>query len=111
MSDELLALENAATELREQGKHQEAAEKLQQILAQDESFVRAHLALAVAYHHLQDYDQAIKHAERAVELEPNEPFNYSALSITYKRALDHTRDPTLIEKAELAMERGRMAGQ
>ena len=108
MSEELIKLENEATQLREQGKFQEAVEKLQAILEQDEQFVRAHLALAVAYHHLQDYDNAIKHAERATEIEPDDPFNFSALSITYKRALDHTRDPSFIEKAEVAMEKSRM---
>jgi len=102
MSDELLELETAASALKGEGKFQEAIDKLNELLAIDQSFVRAHLALSVLYHETKDYDNSVKHAEQVVELEPDDSFNFSALSITYQRAFEHTRDPAFIEKAELA---------
>ena len=46
-------------------------------------------------------------AEKAVELEPGDPFNYSALSVTCQRAFEGTKDPIYIQKAEDAMARSR----
>jgi tetratricopeptide (TPR) repeat protein len=102
-------LENAADALRAAGKHEEAISKLQEILAMDESFVRAHLGLAVLYHLIGDYDHSVLHGERAVELEPGDSFNVAALSITYQRALTATGDLRFKEKAEemLARNHGR----
>ena len=103
---ELLDLEREAESLREEGKYEEAIEKLKQLLEKDQSFVRAHLALAVIYHHTGDYERSVTHGEKAVELEPDDAFNYAALSITYQRAFEGTRDPIYIEKAESARDRG-----
>lgn len=107
MSDEVLQLENEASALREEGKLEEAIEKLKTLLEHDQKFVRAHLALAVLYHNVKDYEKSVYHAEQAVEIEPSDSFNYSALSISYQRAFEHTRDPAYIEKAELAMAKSR----
>ena len=82
------------------GKNEEAIAKLIEALEKDESFVRAHLALSVLYHKLADYEKSVAHAERAVELEPNDAFNVAALSVTYQRAFEGTRDPIYIQKAE-----------
>ena len=106
MSEEkVLTLEDEAERLREDGKYQEAIAKLQELLEIDESFVRAHLALAVLFHLTAKYEDSVKHGERAVELEPEDPFNHSALSITYQRAFEGTRDPEFIQKAEAARDR------
>lgn len=103
---EVLDLEREAEALREEGKYDAAIEKLKQLLEKDESFVRAHLALAVVYHHTGDYERSVHHGEKAVELEPTDAFNYAALSITYQRAFEATRDPIYIQKAESARDRG-----
>ena len=73
----------------------------------DEQFVRGHLALAVLYHQTKNYPLACKHAERACELEPTDSFNFAALSVTYQRAFEGTRDQNYIQKAEMAMARSR----
>lgn len=96
----IIELEKQADELREQGKYQEAVDKLHELLQLDEKFVRAHLGLAVLYHHLNDYEKSVMHGEKVVELEPNDSFNIAALSITYQRALAATGDLTYKEKAE-----------
>lgn len=93
-------LESEATVLRNEGKYEEAIEKLKQALELDANFVLAHLGLAVLYHNIGDWANSVLHGEKAVEIEPEDQFNYSALSVTYQRAFEGTRDTTYIEKAE-----------
>jgi len=107
MNEELLKLENEAEQLKNDGKHQEAIEKLQEALKVDEKFTRGHLALSVLYHLVEDYERSCLHGEKVVELEPNDAFNHTALSVTYQRAFEGTRDPIYIQKAEEAMARSR----
>ncbi len=97
---DILELEKQADELREQGQYDEAIGKLKQVLEHDENFVRAHLGLAVLYHHTRDYERSVYHGERAVEIEPNDSFNIAALSITYQRALAGTGNLVYKQKAE-----------
>ena len=105
---EQLELEKAADELRGEGIYEEAIAKLDEAIAADEILARAHLGLSVLYHHTQDYAKSVYHAEKAVEIEPDDAFNYSALSVTYQRAFEGTRDQMYIQKAEEAMAKGRM---
>ena len=107
MDKQLLELENQADQLRGEGKYEEAIAKLKEALAIDEHFVRGHLGLSVLYHLAQDYEKSCFHGERAVEIEPGDTFNLSALSVTYQRAFEGTRDPMYIQKAEEAMARSR----
>ena len=105
MDRELLNLENEAEQLRSEKKYAEAAEKFQAIFEKDPAFVRAHLALAVVYYNLEDFERSVAHGEKAVELEPSDPFNQVALSVTYQRAFEGTRDPSFIQRAEAAKAR------
>lgn len=99
MSDPI-QLETEAGKLRSEGKYQEAADKLHEAITADADFVRGHLALAVTYHMIGDYAKSIEHGEKACELEPNDPFNFTALSVTYRRAFAGTNDPKYIQLAE-----------
>ncbi len=97
---EIIELENQADALKEQGKYQESIAKYQELLEKDPGFVRAHLALSVLYHLTADYEKSVQHGEQANQLEPNDPFNIAALSVTYQRALAATGDMRYKEKAE-----------
>lgn len=107
MSD-LTSRYNEIEKLIDAEKFEEAIEGLEAILVEDESFVLAHLALARAATKLEKSDLAIKHAERACELEPTDSFNFTALSVTYQRAWAATQKQEYITKAEDAMARGQM---
>ncbi|MEC9093063.1 MAG: tetratricopeptide repeat protein [Planctomycetota bacterium] len=93
-------MENEALQLRVEGKYNESAEKLLQAIDIDPDFVRAHAALAVVYYKLGDAEKACYHGEKAVELEPTDVFNYTALSVTYQRAWTLTQDQKYIQLAE-----------
>ena len=107
MNEQILTLENEADQLRGEGKYEDAIKKLEEALGMDENFVRGHLGLSVLYHHVKDYAKSCYHGEKACELEPNDVFNLSALSVTYQRAFEGTRDEIYIQKAEEAMAKSR----
>ena len=92
-----------AEKLKDEGKLDEAIAKLQEILAQDDQHVLSHLALAVIMGRVGKHEEALKHGERACEIEPNDPFNFTALSVTYQRAWQGTQNPQYIQAAENAM--------
>jgi tetratricopeptide (TPR) repeat protein len=99
------ALYDDAEKLKDAGKYPEAIAKYLEILAIDESFGLAHLALAVTYGKVGDHEKAVQHGQRACELEPNDPFSYTAMSVTYQRAFAGTRNHEYIQLAEHAMAR------
>lgn len=95
-------------ELKDQGKLDEAIAKLHEVLAINSEHVLSHLALAVLYTRTKDHGNAVEHGEKACELEPNEPFNFTAMSVTYQKAWEGTQEQDYIRKAEDAMEKSRM---
>jgi tetratricopeptide (TPR) repeat protein len=107
MSDSI-ALYDQADKLKDEGKIEESAAKLKEALAADPSYALAHSALAVVLQKLGKHDEAIEHARRACELEPNDPFSFTALSVTYQRAFAGTNNQQYIRMAEDAMEQSRI---
>lgn len=94
---------NQIEKLIDDEKYEESKQGLKELAAEDDSFVLAHLALARVYTKTGEHDLAIQHGEKACELEPNDPFNFTALSVTYQRAWSGTQDQQYIAKAEEAM--------
>lgn len=93
-------LYDAANELKEQGDLEGAVAKLKEIVAQDEKYVLAYAALAIYQQKLGQPDEAIQHALKVAELEPNDPLSYTQLSVVYQRC-------GRIPEAEEAMARAR----
>jgi tetratricopeptide (TPR) repeat protein len=99
---------SAVEKLIDAEQWEEAAEGLRKIITQDDTFVLGQLAIARVYTKLGQYAEACRHGERACELEPNDPFNFTALSLTYQRAWAGTQEREYITKAEDAMAKAQM---
>jgi tetratricopeptide (TPR) repeat protein len=106
MSD-LAQLYDEADALKEEGKFDAAIAKLGELISEDESYALAHSALAVLYGKVGQHDKAIEHAQRVCQLEPEDPFSFTALSVTYQRAFTGTQNQQFIQLAEDAMARSR----
>lgn len=92
-----------AEKLKDEGKLEESIAKLQEVLTQDENHVLSHLALAVVLGRVGKHEESIKHGQRACEIEPADPFNFTAMSVTFQRAWQGTQNPQYIQAAEDAM--------
>jgi tetratricopeptide (TPR) repeat protein len=78
------------------------------LLEQDDQHALAHLTLAVLCGKIGRHEEAIEYALRACELEPEDPFSFTALSVTYQRAWQGTQNHEFIRRAEEAMARAQM---
>lgn len=99
---------NEVEKLIDDEKFDEAIEGLNAIISDDDTFVLGHLALARVYTKTGQHEQAIQHGEKACELEPSDPFNFTAMSVTYQRAWAGTQEQQYIAKAEDAMAKAQM---
>ncbi|MFN7889808.1 MAG: scaffolding protein [Pirellula sp.] len=99
-----------AETLKDQGKIEEARDVLESILVDSPDHVLSHLTLARIFTQLGVHDRACSHAEQACQLEPDEAFNFTILSVTYQKAWAGTQDQRFIQLAEDAMARSRMLG-
>lgn len=103
-----VALYDEADKLKDQGKLDDAVAKLNEALAADPNYALAHSALAVVLQRLGKHEEAIQHARKVCEIEPHDPFSFTALSVTYQRAYAGTNEMQYIRLAEDAMEQSRM---
>lgn len=110
MSD-VVALYDEAEKLKTEGKLEEAAAKLREALEIDENYALAYASLAVVVQKQGKHEEAIQHAQRVCQLEPDDPFSYTAMSVTYQRAYAGTNNMDYIRLAEDAMERSRQLSQ
>jgi len=91
-----------AIELKEAGKLDEAVAKLEELAKAEPDFALAHAALSVFYGKLDRHDEAVEHAQKVCELEPDDPFSFMAMSMVCQKAGDLAR----AEKAlSMAMEK------
>ncbi len=79
-------LYDQAVDLRDAGDKPGAVVKLDEAIAQDPNFAIGHGMLAKLHVDLGEFDQAITHAKKVVELEPDDTFSYTALSVIYQRS-------------------------
>ena len=78
-------LYDQAVDLRDGGDKPAAIAKLEAAIALDPDFTIGHGMLAKLYVDLAESDKAISHAKKVVELEPDDFFSYTALSVIYQR--------------------------
>ena len=92
---------SAAEKLKYDGRIADAVAALEAVVADHPDFALAYSALAAWCTRLDRHDEAIRHARRVCELEPNDPFSYTALSVACMRG-------GRIAEAEDALARSRM---
>jgi Flp pilus assembly protein TadD len=90
-----------AEKLKDAGDLAGAVTSLESLVAEDPGFALAHSALAAWCTRLERHEDAVRHARRVCELEPRDPFSYTALSVACMRA-------GRIAEAEDALARSRM---
>jgi len=78
-------LYDAANQLKEDGNLEQAVDALRNIVADHPEHVQSHLALGVHLQKLGQNDDAIKHASRVAELDPQDAFSYVQLSVIMQR--------------------------
>jgi tetratricopeptide (TPR) repeat protein len=97
-----------AEQLYASGKLQEAVDQLEALVAADDKHVLSRLALAKWLGKLGRQEDGIKHAIKACELQPDDAFNFTALSVTYQQAFEVSRNYDYIRLAEEAKARAQM---
>jgi Flp pilus assembly protein TadD len=78
-------LYDIAVDLRDQGDKPGAIAKLEEAVSLDSNFAIGHGMLAKLYADMAEGEKAIAHARKVVELEPDDAFSYTALSVIYQR--------------------------
>jgi Flp pilus assembly protein TadD len=91
----------AAERLKAAGDLEAAVAALEAVVADHPDFALAHSALAAWCTRLERHADAVRHARRVCELEPNDPFSFTALSVACQRG-------GWIPEAEEALARSRM---
>lgn len=91
----------AAEALKNAGDLAGAVAALEAVVADHADYALAHSALAAWCTRLERHEEAVRHARRVCELEPSDPFSYTALSVACMRG-------GRIAEAEEALARSRM---
>jgi Flp pilus assembly protein TadD len=91
----------AAEGLKDTGDLAGAVAALEKLVVEHPDFALAHSALAAWCTRLERHDEAVRHARRVCELQPADPFSYTALSVACMRG-------GRIAEAEDALARSRM---
>ena len=76
---------DAANKLKEEGDLQGAADALMKILEIDPDHLHTNMALGVYLQKLGRPEEAIKYAVRVTEVQPEDPFSFTQLSVIYQR--------------------------
>ena len=79
MYDEAIALQG-------EGKIEEAVGKLHDLLKEAPDYALAHAALSKFYSLLEKDDEAVEHAKKVCELEPEDSFSFVAMSMICQKA-------------------------
>ena len=80
----------------------EAVGKLEKLVAENPDYALAHAALSVFYGKQDRSDEAVEHARRVCELEPEDSFSFMAMSLICQRA---GRIPEAEEALRTAMQK------
>jgi predicted Zn-dependent protease len=75
-----------AIDLQQAGRLEEAVGKLEVLVVEHPDYALGHAALGVFYGKLGRPEEAIEHAKRVCDLEPDDPFSFIAMSLICRQA-------------------------
>jgi len=75
-----------AIKLQQAGDLEQAVGVLEQLVADAPDYALAHAALSVFYGKLARHDDAVSHADKVCQLEPDDPFSFMAKSMICQKA-------------------------
>ena len=79
-------LYDEAIALQEGGNLDGAIAQLEDLIRQQPNHVLAHSALSVFLGKKERFDEAVEHAQRVCELDPDDPFSFIAMSLICQKA-------------------------
>ena len=71
--------------LKEAGNLDEAVAKLEKLAEDEPHYALAHAGLSVFYSRLERHDEAVQHAQKVCELEPDDPFSFMSMSLVCQK--------------------------
>ena len=98
----VVQLYDEAIALQQAGNLDGAIEKLTGLLADNPEYALGHAALSAFYGKLDRHDEAVEHAKKVCEIEPQDPFSFMAMSLICQRA---GRIPEAEEALKTAMQK------
>ena len=75
-----------AIKLQEAGKLEEAVGQLEALASEAPDYALAHAGLGAFYSKMDRHDEAVEHAQKVCELEPEDPFSFMAMSLICQKA-------------------------
>ncbi len=75
-----------AVALTEAGNLDGAVAKLESLVNDEPDYALAHAGLSVYFSKLDRHDEAVNHAKRVCELEPDDPFSFMSMSLICQKA-------------------------
>ncbi|MHC4176810.1 MAG: tetratricopeptide repeat protein [Planctomycetota bacterium] len=75
-----------AIQLEESGKLEEAVGKLEALVSEAPDYALAYAGLSAFYSKMDRHDEAVEHAQKVCELEPEDPFSFMAMSLVCQKA-------------------------
>ena len=91
-----------AISLKESGNPDDAIQKLESLCADFPDYALPHAALSMMYSKKEDYAASLRHAAAVCELEPEDPFSYTALSLLARQSGDKEAAEDALGKAQMA---------
>lgn len=104
-------LYDAAIALRDAGNVEGAVEAMFDILKVDENHLHTNMALGVHLQKLGRLEEAIKYAVRVTEIQPDDPFSFTQLSVIYQRCGRIPEAEDAMAKAHVLQGRPASTGQ
>lgn len=102
---------DAATRLKDSGDLEGATQALLKILEIDNDHLHTNMALGVYMHRLGRPEEAIRYAKRVTEIQPNDPFSFTQLSVIFQRCGRIPEAEDAMAKAHVLQGRPASTGQ